>query len=166
MTTRSTFTDPDSLSRQRKLLKAFEMQADLWHEIADTCRAAGDLRGAAAHESLAKISLESANRIQLRLWAAQTPVSGGILPTGGLSDLMARGPAGDTAWLPSNTVAPPEDYQTYATPIIADDVLRVVHWLRWDLPEYWWTATHERLEAVARWLLALRQACWSGRWRV
>lgn len=165
MTTRI-ITDPASLARQRKLLRAFEMQADLHFEKADVCRAAGDLRGATQYEQLARLDGEIIARIQLRLSAAQTPVSGGPLPTGGLSDLMQRGPAVDTAWLPSNTVAPPEDYQTYATPIIADDVLRVVHWLRWDLPEYWWTATHERLEAVARWLLALRQACWSGRWRV
>lgn len=164
MTTR-VISDPESLARQARLMTAFETTADLWLETAELREQRGDMAGARVACSAARTATETALRIRHRLVALSGLTEGDVAVSGGLSDLMQRGPAGDTAWLPSNTVAPPVDYQTYATPVLADDEARVVAWLRWDLPEYWWTATHERLVGVARWLLALRAACWSGRWK-
>lgn len=170
MTTRL-INDPESLERQRKLLAAFELQADVWSEKAEAARAAGDLRAVVHHERLAQIDQQAADRIRLRLVAlsglteGDVAVSGGQLPSGGLCDLMQRGP-GDTAWLPAQTVAPPVDYQAYATPVLPDDVNRVTRWLRDDLPHWWQGHTWTQLQTVARWLLMLRAACWAGRWRV
>lgn len=162
--TTTVINDPDSLERQGKLLAAFEESAAEWLAQAERLRAAGCPLMADRREDQAAVARETARRIRLRLVALSGLTETDVAVSGGLADLMARGHTA-TDWLPAETVAPPLAYQTYATPCLADDAGRVAWWLRTELPELWYSAPWVQLLAVARWLLALRQACWSGRWR-
>lgn len=47
----------------------------------------------------------------------------------------------------------------------AERVIDIGTWLRYELPDLWWTTDEIELVRVADWLLGLRRAVEEGRWK-
>ena len=132
--------DPESIARQRKLMASFETTAIETAQRAYEYQQVGEFHRAQTWAHLAAISSESAARVRRRIEAA-------------------TGEQEAAEWLPPAVMAPPVEYQTYSPPSCGTLTDTVV-WLCCRV-----AAPLAELQRMARWLLDLRAACWSGRWK-
>lgn len=137
--TTTVINDAESIARQRKLLAAFETEAVEWAQLAYEYQQVGEFHRATTWANLATISSESAARVRRRIEAA-------------------TGEHEAAEWLPPAFTAPPVEYQTFSPPSCGT-VTDTVVWLCCRI-----AAPLAELQRLARWLLDLRAACWSGRW--
>lgn len=155
--------DPASISRQALLLAAHEATAAEWADRADRWRQGGNRKRWAECQAVSGIAAENAMRVRQRLVAPSGLTTDDVQP--GLADLLARLPDEKFEQIAPTTGSEqqPEAFQANPTPVCRT-LPETIWWLRFVHPDMWWSASWETLIGVATWLLALRRACWSGRW--